>query len=340
MELLDSVPDEDRRTVQVGDFEAVLGAALATAGQFSLAYVYYGKAHAKYSLYGQDSDLANVEGGMCTSVYLECASLVREGKVEEALEVLEESEEDVGDPDLYRRLANATYKEGLAETIHFLETVVYLDPKDYTTRRNLARMYHVQARLSQACSNAELSSKISKKADNEYHLAMCGNSDLSAMTEYGNFLCLNQKWEEAMFVLLQVITEDCQIGSTLNITFGRPDMAFMPEELKNELMYQKEGELHVPCIHLAYFLQIRAFLESEHQAEADQIVHVFGRQVEDNVTSSLSWSMLGYALWRIGRHLEAGAAFARASNRMEETADLDLTENNWAACIICVILAT
>ncbi|CAH1263558.1 OGT [Branchiostoma lanceolatum] len=343
MELLESVPDEDRGNVLVGDFEAALAAAHAAAGQFSLAYVYYDRAHAKYSMHGEYSELPAVEGSMCTTVYLECASLVREGKVEEAREILEESEEDPGEADLYRRLANTMYnKEGLAETIQFLETVVYLDPKDRETsscRRDLARMYHVQARLSKACGNAELASKMRKQANDEYHLLMCGKLDLSAMTEYGTFLCLSQKWEEAMFVLLQVVAEDCQVGSLPDITFRRLDLAVMPGELKSELKNQKEGKLHVPCRHLAYFLLTRAFLESENQRGADQIAQVFGREVQGNVNSSISWSLLGYALWRVGRHLEASAAFTRASSRMEETTDFDLTANNWAVCIICAILA-
>ncbi|XP_019631156.1 PREDICTED: uncharacterized protein LOC109475055 [Branchiostoma belcheri] len=341
MELLESVPDEDRGNAQVEDFEASLGAALAAAGQFSLANVYFERAHAKYSLYGEDSALPAVEGGMRIGVYLECASLVRQGKLEEAREILEGSEEDPGDPDLYRMLANTTHKlEGLAQTTQFLETVVYLDPKDHRSRRSLARMYHVQARLSEACGHAELSSKMSKQANDEYHLVMRDTRDLSVMTEFGNFLYLSRRWEEAVSVLRQAVAEDCNVGSSPDMTYGRLDMAAMPEELKGEMKNQKEGKLRVPYRHLAYLLLIRAFLESENQAGVIDIVQVFGREVQDNANSSMiSWSLLGYALWRIGRHLEASAAFRRGSIRMEETSDFDLTVNNWAACVICAILS-
>ncbi|XP_035672231.1 uncharacterized protein LOC118413149 [Branchiostoma floridae] len=325
--------EADEGDVATAQLLVLFGECLSAGEQFDLAYAYMEAAEETLPMYLDENDPDLNESRKMNDL-LRMASLAREGKTEEAGTIFRNV--DPTAPDLYRSLASHTYDKGLLlETIQFHETAMVFAPDNTSNQHNMACMYHARAQYAREAGNLDIYNKMVRLAEKNFRQAISqnekdGNPGMGLLAEYGNFLCRNERWADAIPVLKEVVDRPKSSEETSGLIYNQMEMITLLDEIKAEVKNAKDKSLPMSQRHLAYYLLTRALKETGEEGKADQTAQEFQADL-DSGDKLFSWSLLGYALRHAGRPQEASAAFMRA---FDDERSEDLARQNFSACLV------
>ncbi|XP_066281805.1 uncharacterized protein [Branchiostoma lanceolatum] len=331
--------EADEGDVTTAQLLVLFGACLSAGEQFDLAHAYIEAAEETLPMYFDEND-PDLNDSRKMNDLLRMAFLAREGKTVEAGKIFRNV--DATAPDLYRSLAGHTYDKGmLLETIQFHETAMVFAPDNTSNQHNMACMYHARAQHAREAGNDDIYNKMVQVSEKNFRQAISqnkkdGKPSMGLLAEYGNFLCRNGRWADAIPVLREVVERPKSTEDASGLIYNQMEMTTLLDEIKAEVKNTKDKSLPVSQRHFAFYLLTRALKETGEEEKADRTVKEFQADV-DSDDKIFSFSLQGYALWHTGRLQEASAAFMRAfDNERSE----DLARQNFSACLVSSNLNT